>query len=208
VRPTLCAIAAATAVLAAMPASAAASSGRCTHKHSKTMKSTGKVRVFSIPNHSYYGRRVYACLRSNGYRHRLGMNAEDFGYEDWVGVVRIRGTAVAWTSGWATRYGEGGDNIDAVDLTAPRRRHHAAGYYCSESFVDIVVTPRASLAWTDQAGTSPECEGDTNQVRKLDGDGVAVVDRSDAIDVRSLRWSRGRVRWAYGDGTRHSAPLP
>jgi hypothetical protein len=126
VRGLLIGVAAAVA-LGAVPSGASAAR-HCTARHSKTVAATHAVRVFSMPER-YGGRRMVACLRSNGYRRRLGVRDDDgLGGSEWIAPVRIRRALVAWAGSSGDRYGNGNASVDVVDLRARRRLHHWDGY--------------------------------------------------------------------------------
>ena len=63
----------------------------------------------------------------------------------------------------------------------------------------------SSIGSTDGGDAESGCG--QSEVVKWDAERPERLDSSNSIDVHSLRWSHGRVRWSDGDET-HSAPLP
>lgn len=195
----------AAAALAAAPAAAA---GECDPPGSRTVKSNEQVRVYWVRT-TDAGHDVWACLRRDGTRSRLGFRGETDTRRWGVQPIRLSGTLIgyaAWTYATARPYYTGAYRIRVRDLATGRLLHSASangGYRSGHMwFSERLVMDRAgSVAWTvtGLARMAPTVQ----KVLVSDSTPHAVrVDEGEEVKVGSLRRTGRVVSWRHGDETR------
>lgn len=180
----------ASTIVAAPPAQAARQ--RCKAKHSTTLASSTKVRIFA------QGGFAKVCYKPTGKRFKLD---DAFPGDD---VFAAGGRFVAFSES------------DPEDDTIPEHsivnvfRMPNGGtpkflpYRTGAHVDDIVVKRNGAVAWTKTAGAAKTVEG----MKSADHAPELLSDSARTVDTTSLVSGAGaKVRWDYTDGTAGSAML-
>jgi hypothetical protein len=185
----------------------------CGPAAAQTLAQEGATRVYTVGGPTG---RTYACLA--GHARIVRLNAPRV--NDSVTNVALSGPIVAYID-HTFAVDTGSEDIDVVDvatgrtlLTVPHAGEYVDG--CALSFadiVDLVVTTRGSVAWTERVGKptahgGADCKATTFTVSRAETSSPAtVLDTSRTIDPGSLRLSGHTVSWEDA-GKRRSVALP
>lgn len=175
-----------------------------------TLAEDNQVRVYVIDGST---RGTYACGSGRTSRVRLDTALRPHVHlYDLVDHVELAGTVVAY-AGSTVSVDSGSTDIDVVDVAKGRRLLTVrdaggfvdAGILSLRKIVDLVVTPRGSVAWTEHE-TGHVFKRTTFTVSRAEASRpTKVLDTSPTIDPESLRLSGHTVRWQDAGQSRSAA---
>jgi hypothetical protein len=208
------------ALALAVPAAPASAKAHCAPAKAKTVKRTGKVRIYRK------GSGTYACWLRTGRTTRIDdyPREPDFGdgggTDEFIGHIVVAGAYVAYTDDVAIYptgvEEEGGQETerqssvevlnvkrggDPVAEDEPYGEAPASQYLESTTFtvVRLVLRPTGAAAWSAKSSTDVV-------VNAMNSVGTRLLDEGAGIDARSLRLAGKRLGWTKS-GVRRSGTL-
>jgi hypothetical protein len=215
-RIRLCLLAAATAVLLALPA-ADASAASCSKSGYKTLDQSKYIVLQRGPipkgdSTSDFG--YYACRIRNGKRYVLGGN-ECFGNDlGRIGDYALAGNFIAYER-YVCGLAEGEAKAESLNVATGKKAKYDAeqgpidgtdGLSTDYSITDIVITSKGNMAWIALLKHVPSGQTRLDVRRAIDGT-ADRVDFGPNIVADSLGYSSGNIFWLNGN-TAKSASLP
>jgi hypothetical protein len=210
----------AAAIVLAVPAAPVAAKARCAPAKAKTLKRTGKVRVYRK------GSGTYACWYRTGRTTRIDDyprepdTGDGGGTDELIGHIVVSGAYVAYTddvtifpTGTEEEGGQQPEHQSSVEVLNVKRGGdpvaeaepygEAAGsqYLEATSFtvVRLVLRPTGAAAWTAASSTDVV-------VNAMNAGATRLLDQGAGIDARSLRLAGKRLSWTKS-GARRSGTL-